>query len=85
MTLQLFRISHTGFDINGVPGNHRERIQAAVVAGGRHANGPHETWIAVDPFNGGFRVHITGPHGLERTVTFAIDNDPISPSVDVMR
>jgi hypothetical protein len=27
-------------------------------------------------FNGGFRVLITGPHGFERTVTFAIDDDP---------
>jgi hypothetical protein len=47
-----------------------------VVAGGRHARGPHEAWIAADPFNGGFRVLITGPHGFERTVTFAIDDDP---------
>jgi hypothetical protein len=29
-----------------------------------------------DPFSGGFRVLITGPHGFERTVTFAIDDDP---------
>ena len=67
----------TVFDIKGVPGNHRERIEAAVVAGGRHASGPHEAWIAADPFNGGFRVLITGPHGFERTVTFAIDDDPV--------
>jgi hypothetical protein len=66
----------TVFDIKGVPGNRRERIEAAVVAGGRHAAGPHEAWIAADPFNGGFRVLITGPHGLERTVTFAIDDGP---------
>jgi hypothetical protein len=38
--------------------------------------GPHEAWIAADPFNGGFRVLVTGPHGFERTVTFAIDDDP---------
>jgi hypothetical protein len=66
----------TVFDIKGVPGNRRERIEAAVVAGGRHATGPHEAWIAADPFNGGFRVLITGPHGFERIVTFAIDDDP---------
>jgi hypothetical protein len=66
----------TVFDIKGVPGTRRERIQVAVVAGGRHATGPHEAWIAADPFNGGFRVLITGPHGFERTVTFAIDDDP---------
>ena len=38
--------------------------------------GPHEAWIAADPFSGGFRVLITGPHGFERRVTFAIDDDP---------
>jgi len=47
-----------------------------VIAGGRHAAGPHEAWIAAGPFSGGFRVLITGPHGFERTVTFAIDDDP---------
>ena len=66
----------TVFSLRGVPGNRRERIEAAVVAGGRHVNGPHEAWIAADPFNGGFRVLITGPHGFERTVTFAIEDDP---------
>ena len=50
----------TVFDIKGVPGTRRERIEAAVVAGGRHARGPHEAWIAADPFKGGFRVLITG-------------------------
>jgi hypothetical protein len=48
-----------------------------VVAGGRHTTGPHEAWIAAGPFNRGFRVLITGPHGFERTVTFAIDADPL--------
>ena len=48
----------------------------AIVAGGRHASGPHEAWIAADPFNGGYRVLITGPYGFERTVTFTIDDDP---------
>jgi hypothetical protein len=66
----------TVFDIKGVPGNRREPIEAAVVAGGRNASGPHEAWIAADPFNGGFRVLITGPHGFERTGSFAADDDP---------
>jgi hypothetical protein len=66
----------TVFDIKGVPGNRRERIEAAVVAGGRHASGSHEAWISADPFNGGFRLLITGPHRFERTVAFAIDDDP---------
>jgi hypothetical protein len=28
------------------------------------------------PIQWRFRVLITGPHGFERTVTFAIDDDP---------
>jgi hypothetical protein len=39
--------------------------------------GPHEAFIAADPFRGGVKVLITGPHGLERTVTFALDEDPV--------
>ena len=54
--LQLSRMPLTVFDIKGVPGTRRERIEAAVVAGGRHTRGPHEAWIAADPFNGGFRM-----------------------------
>ena len=66
----------TVFDIKGVPGHRRERIEAAVTAGGKHVRGPYETWIAADPFKNGFRVLITGPEGFERTVMFAIDDDP---------
>ena len=64
------------FDVKGVPGNQRECIEAAVVAGGRHVSGPHEAWIAADRFKGGFPVLITGPQGFERTVVFAVDDDP---------
>jgi hypothetical protein len=49
------------FDLKGIPGRRRERIEAAVVAGGRHASGPHEAWIAADPFRGRVKVLITGP------------------------
>jgi hypothetical protein len=66
----------TVFDIKGVPGHRRERIETAVVAGGKHNRAPNEAWIAADPFKGGVRVLITGPHGFERTVMFAIDDDP---------
>jgi hypothetical protein len=66
----------TVFDIKGVPGHRRERIEAAVIAGGRHVRGPYEAWIAADPFKSGFRVLITGLEGFERTVLFAIDDDP---------
>jgi hypothetical protein len=66
----------TVFDIKGIPGHRRERIEAAVVAGGKHTKALHEAWIAADPFSGGFRVLITGSHGFERTAAFAIDDDP---------
>ena len=36
----------------------------------------YEGWIAADPFKDGFRLPITGPHGFERTVTLAVDDDP---------
>src|SRR5580693_2891915 len=75
-SLQLSRMLITVFDIKGVPGHRRERIEAAVGAGGKHTKAPHEAWIAADTFKGGFRVLITGSHGFERTVTFAIDDDP---------
>jgi hypothetical protein len=65
----------TVFSLRGIPSNRRERIEAAVVAGGKQASGPHEAWIAADPFNGGFRVLITGPDGFERSVTFKMDED----------
>ena len=66
----------TVFDIKGIPGHRRERIEAAVVAGGKRVSGPHEAWIVADPFRGGFKVLITGPQAFERTVTFKIDDDP---------
>jgi hypothetical protein len=67
------------FNINGIPGNRRER-EAAVVAAGKHAPGAHEAWIVANPFRGGFQVLITGPHGFQRTVAFAIDDDPAAIS-----
>jgi hypothetical protein len=36
------------FSIKGLSGTRRERVEAAVVAGGEHARGPHEGWITVD-------------------------------------
>ena len=66
----------TVFDMKGIPATRRERIEAAVTAAGRGLTGPHEAWIAADPFRGGFKVLITGPHGLERAVFFTIEDDP---------
>jgi hypothetical protein len=66
----------TVFDVKGIPAHRRERLEAAIVAGGKHVSGPHEAWIVADPFRGVFRVIITGPDGFERSVTFALDDDP---------
>ncbi len=64
----------TVFQIKGVPGHRRERIEAAVIAGGKSTRKPHEAWIAVDP-RGMVRVLITGPDGFERSVGFAQDEE----------
>ena len=64
----------TVFSVKGLPGHRRERIEAAVVAGGKQVRGPHEAWIAVDP-RGIVRVLMTGPDGFERSVGFAPDED----------
>ena len=59
--------AQTVFDIKGVPGYRRERIEAAVVTGSKHASHASlssEAWIPTGPFRGGFRLLITGPHGF---------------------
>jgi hypothetical protein len=66
----------TVFDVKGVPGTRRERIEAAVVAGAKHLKEPYEGWIATDPFRGGVRLLITGAHGFQREVGFAMDEEP---------
>jgi hypothetical protein len=63
------------FETKGIPATRRERIEAAVEAGGRHIREPYEAWIAADPFRGGGRVLIIGPQGFERMVEFAADED----------
>jgi hypothetical protein len=64
------------FGTKGIPATRRERVEAAVEAGGRPAKESYEGWIAADPFRGGVRVLITGPQGFERTVMIAMDEDP---------
>ena len=66
----------TVFDTKGIPGNRRERIEAAVVAGGANTSAPYEAWILADPFRGGFKVLITGPQCFQRTAVFATDEEP---------
>jgi len=63
------------FDCKGIPALRREHIEAAIIAGGRHAPDLYEGWIAADPFHGDVRVIITGPHGFERRVAFGIDEN----------
>ncbi len=65
------------FDTEGMPATRRERIEAAVEAGGKHTSGNYEAWISADPFRGGARVLIKGPRGFERTVQFAVDEDEL--------
>ena len=60
------------FDCKGIPATRRERIEAAVEAGGRHVKESYEGWIAADPFRGGIRL---GPQGFERAVLFALVED----------
>ena len=64
------------FDTKGIPAIRRERIEAAVVAGGKHLRDSYEAWITTDPFHGGVQVIITGPLGFERAVQFAVDEEP---------
>jgi hypothetical protein len=65
----------TVFDCRGISATRRERIEAAVEAGGKHVAAPFGAWIATDTFRGGVKVLLTGPHGFERTVTFAVDEE----------
>jgi hypothetical protein len=66
----------TVFDVKGIAADRRDAIRAAVEAAGRRLSAPHEGWIAADPLRGGFKVLITGPHGLERSVSFVVDEAP---------
>ena len=53
----------TVFDIKGIPGHRRERIEAAVIAGGKDATGAHEAWIAADVLTCGVKVLIARAQG----------------------
>jgi hypothetical protein len=53
----------TVLDCKGISATRRERIEAAVEAGGKHFAQPYEGWIAVNPVQGGVRLLITGPQG----------------------
>ena len=68
----------TVFDIRGISATRRERIEQAVVTAGKHLREPFEGWISTDPFRGGVRLLITGPHGFQREVAFAADETPVT-------
>jgi hypothetical protein len=54
----------------------RERIEQAVVAGGKHLRELYEGWIATDSRRGSVRLTITGANGFDRSVVFAADEEP---------
>ena len=64
----------TVFDSRGLPSTSRERIEAAVVAGGRHSSAQYEAWISTDS-DGTVRVIMIGPDGIERSFAFGPDED----------
>jgi len=65
----------TIFDVKGVPSTRRERIEMAVMAGARGLSGPYEGWISTDPVRRDVRVVITGAHGFQREVRFAVNEE----------
>ena len=66
----------TLFDVKGIPLNSASASKRSVVTGGEHVSVPHEAFISADPFGAGVKVLIT-VHGLEGTVTFTLDEDPV--------
>jgi hypothetical protein len=67
----------TVFQIQGVPGHRRDRIEAAVTNGGKHVAGSYEAWIVADGFRPEFKVIITGPQGFQRMVICDMDEQPV--------
>jgi hypothetical protein len=65
----------TIFELKGLPGNRRERIENAIIAGGKHLAEPYEGWIIADPFRRAIKVVITGAHGFQREIIFAPDEE----------
>ena len=63
----------TIFDVKGLPAVRRDRIEAAIVAGGRHLRTSYQAWITVDQYRRVVRVLIIGPHGFERVLQFSLD------------
>jgi len=64
----------TVFDSSGLSSTSRQRIEAAVVAGGSHSSEPFEAWISTNSA-GTVRVIMIGPDGIERSFAFGVDED----------
>jgi hypothetical protein len=62
-------------DIKGVPHNRRERISAAVEAGGKHLSELFGAWLRRD-FDRKVRVILTGPRQFERSCIFEQNEEP---------
>jgi len=77
-------MSLTVFDTRGIPATRRERIIAAVEAGGKCTSGPFEAWVTSDG-RGTVRVVITGSQGFDRRVVFAVDEAEAEITDRVMR
>jgi hypothetical protein len=67
----------TIFDVKGIAAQRRERVEAAVMAGGKTTSGAHEAWIVADSLGGSIKVRITGPEAFDRCVAVPIDEDPV--------
>jgi len=68
-------VTLTVFDSKGILATRRERIEAAVVAGGRAVTGPYEAWLSAAPA-GRVKVLLTGPFGFQRHVAFGLVEEP---------
>jgi hypothetical protein len=63
-------------EMNRAPPERRSQFAWVVVASGKHVNRPARGGNRGRRVHGGVKVLITEPHGFDRTVTFALDDDP---------
>jgi hypothetical protein len=66
-------MSLTVFETRGIPATLRERIVAAIEAGGKCVLAPFEAWVTSDG-RGKVQVVITGLQGFDRQVLFSVDD-----------
>ena len=61
----------TIFNAKGIPATRLERIEAAVVAAGKHQSAPYEAWIVPALRPPAYAVRITGAKGFDRVAQFS--------------